>query len=268
MAGSDQVLLGINTNDSSDVALAIQYNGAVRASISPMGFMMLNALSATGAVVTSAFVSSGASDGFQQAATADATIAQWRFVKASATTARRIVQAGADDTKIIGISGQGANPGWSCPYRPIMGQIAIIRAGGTLALGDWVKSDADGRAVKATPGQDAEAAIVGYVVQAATIDVLAYIALHKRGGAGPSLGDASDGSRPPALNAIYQVVTTPGTADTEFSIAHELGRVPVAYLVVKKDRACDVYSGATAWTSTQIYLKCSVASAAVTVLVW
>ena len=269
IGGSNQVLLGLNSNDSSDRVLAVHYNGALTLNISPLGYVFNVALlSASGPLLTSSFLSCGATNGFQHSATADAAVNQWRFVKASTSTARRVVQAGADDTTIIGVAVQNASPGWSCPYRPILGQMVTIRAGGTLALGDWVKSDATGRAVKATPGQDPEAAIVGYVVGAATVDQIAYMVLAKRGGAGPSLGDATDGSRPPALDATYQVVTTPATADTEFGFFHGLGRVPVAFVVVKKDRACDVYVGPTAWTTTYIHLKCSVASAAITLLMW
>jgi hypothetical protein len=269
IGGSSQLLLGVNTNDSSDRALGVHYNGYLNLYISCLGYLYnVAGITANGAIATYSFLACAGYDGLQHATTADAAITQWRFVKASTATSRRIVQAGADDTTIIGVAVQNANPGWSCPYRPIRGQIASIRAGGTLAAGDWVKSDADGRAVKAMPGQDPEAAIVGYSVQAATENALTFIVLAKRGGAGPSLGDASDGARTPALDAIYQTATTPATADQEFSIAHGLGRVPVAYLVVRKDRACDVYTGATGWTATDIYLKCSVASAAVTLLIW
>jgi len=83
-----------------------------------------------------------------------------------------------------------------------------------------------------------------------------------------TLGDASDGSPVGKLDARYQVYTTNATPDTEDTIAHGLGRTPVGYVVVCKDKAGDVYKGTTAWDGTNIYLKCSIASVAVTILVF
>jgi len=89
---------------------------------------------------------------------------------------------------------------------------------------------------------------------------------HPGGSAG--LGDASDGSIAGLLNAIYQVYTSNVTPDTEDTIVHGLGRIPVGFLVVDKDKAGDIYDGGTAWTDTNIYLKCSVATVAAVILVW
>jgi len=82
------------------------------------------------------------------------------------------------------------------------------------------------------------------------------------------LGDASDGSIAGNLKAKYKAYTTNGIADTEDTVAHGLGRTPVGFLVVDKDKAGDVYDGGTAWTDTNIYLKCSVATVAIVILVW
>lgn len=65
------------------------------------------------------------------------------------------------------------------------------------------------------------------------------------------------------LNGQWANITAPGTPDTEFSVTHELGKVPSFYWV-NADRACSVYQlpdTGTAWTETTIFLKCSVASA-------
>lgn len=51
---------------------------------------------------------------------------------------------------------------------------------------------------------------------------------------------------------------TPGVANTEFSVAHGLNRVPVGFHVVTKNGACDVYQSTTAWTNKLIYLKATV----------
>lgn len=64
--------------------------------------------------------------------------------------------------------------------------------------------------------------------------------------------------------------TTPGGADTEFAVNHNLTRIPI-FFIYFLDKAGDLYSyygGMTAWTAATsagndgaIYLKCSVASA-------
>jgi hypothetical protein len=51
--------------------------------------------------------------------------------------------------------------------------------------------------------------------------------------------------------------TTPSSANTEFSITHTLGRVPIGFLVLSLSAAAQIYQSTTAWTSTTIYLKCS-----------
>jgi len=59
-----------------------------------------------------------------------------------------------------------------------------------------------------------------------------------------------------------------GTADTEFAVTHHLGRIPAGFLVTRIDKAGTVYDSATPWTNTTIYLKCSAASAVVTLRVF
>ena len=54
--------------------------------------------------------------------------------------------------------------------------------------------------------------------------------------------------------------TTNAVANTEDTINHNLGFVPVGWLVVTQDKAGSIYKGTTTWTTSQIFLKCSVAS--------
>jgi hypothetical protein len=54
--------------------------------------------------------------------------------------------------------------------------------------------------------------------------------------------------------------TTPGTPNTQFSIAHGLGYVPNGYDVKRLGGAGYIYDGATPWTKTTVYLECSGAS--------
>lgn len=63
-------------------------------------------------------------------------------------------------------------------------------------------------------------------------------------------------------------VSDTGTADTEFSVSHNLGRVPSGFVVTKTNKAGIVYDSGTAWTATAIYLKCSAANTAVTLQVF
>ena len=73
-------------------------------------------------------------------------------------------------------------------------------------------------------------------------------------------GDAVDGYRGENIAGEFKIFTTSGTPNAENTITHGLGAVPVGWLVVSKDKAGDLYAGTTTWTSTKLYLKCSVAS--------
>lgn len=69
------------------------------------------------------------------------------------------------------------------------------------------------------------------------------------------------------FQAKYIDVSDTGTADTEFTVTHNLGVVPTIY-VWNIDRAGIVYdSRRVDWTIEEIYLKCSVANAALKLLV-
>lgn len=84
-----------------------------------------------------------------------------------------------------------------------------------------------------------------------------------------SLGTGEHGTR--AGNLDVQVVEVPfGTvANTETHVPHGLDRVISGYWRVRADRACDVYDGNVGnWNNEKFTVKCSVASAVVTLLVW
>jgi hypothetical protein len=66
-------------------------------------------------------------------------------------------------------------------------------------------------------------------------------------------------------NIYGQWVTfTTSTADTEVTVPHTCGVVPVGYLVTKVNKGGVIYDSGTAWTSTNIYIKCSTANTIVT----
>jgi hypothetical protein len=54
--------------------------------------------------------------------------------------------------------------------------------------------------------------------------------------------------------------TTPGAANTEFAVNHGLGRIPLGFQVWSVNKAAHLYQSTTAWTTTQIFLKCDVAT--------
>ena len=69
------------------------------------------------------------------------------------------------------------------------------------------------------------------------------------------------------VNCAIKEVADTGLADSEFSVAHGLGRTPVGYFIIGRDCACSVYDGGSANTATTLYLRCSVANAALKVLI-
>ncbi len=71
-----------------------------------------------------------------------------------------------------------------------------------------------------------------------------------------------NGTTPENMWCVFATITTPTSADTSFTIAHTLGKVPIGFIPIKMDRACSLYtSPASAWTSSNICLKCNTASA-------
>lgn len=61
--------------------------------------------------------------------------------------------------------------------------------------------------------------------------------------------------------------TSPGSPNTEFAIAHQLGRVPNTIVGQDTNNGGLLYRGSTAWTSTMVYLKCTTATAAYKVII-
>lgn len=69
-----------------------------------------------------------------------------------------------------------------------------------------------------------------------------------------------DGTWPGTLAGGY-MITTPGVANTEFIVTHNLGRIPVGYDIRSIDAAALVYdSNKNLWTKTTMRLKCNTAT--------
>ena len=84
-----------------------------------------------------------------------------------------------------------------------------------------------------------------------------------------SLGNLEPQFRDIFLGAIdkrrYIDVITEDVGVT-FEVAHGLGRVPLGFLVINKDQACDIYDGGN-WTAEHIYLVSTKATANVRLLI-
>jgi len=75
-----------------------------------------------------------------------------------------------------------------------------------------------------------------------------------------------DGTWPGTLAGGY-MITTPG-ANVEFTVTHNLGRIPVGYDIKSRDKACSVYdSRKNLWTTTQMFLKCDVTTVQIVLFV-
>jgi hypothetical protein len=61
--------------------------------------------------------------------------------------------------------------------------------------------------------------------------------------------------------------TSPAGPNTEFAVSHNLGRIPIGFMVASTNKAGHLYKSTTAWTATNIYLKADVASLAYTIVI-
>jgi hypothetical protein len=79
-----------------------------------------------------------------------------------------------------------------------------------------------------------------------------------------SFGNVTNTNTEQNINGVWVTGTSPSTANMAFTVTHVLGRVPVGFDVKRINAAGIIYDSGTAWTSTEIFLKCSVASATFT----
>lgn len=73
------------------------------------------------------------------------------------------------------------------------------------------------------------------------------------------------------FNGQIKSHTSNAVANTEDTISHTLGRIPSGYLVLYQDKAGTLFQGpstGTAWTASNLYLKCNVASVAFSLLIF
>ena len=76
-------------------------------------------------------------------------------------------------------------------------------------------------------------------------------------------GDGADDNKGENIDGQWILFTTSGTPDAENTIAHGLGATPIGYIICGQDKAGSLYNledTGTAWTASNIFLKCDVAT--------
>lgn len=73
---------------------------------------------------------------------------------------------------------------------------------------------------------------------------------------------------PDNFDGALLTFTTNAVADTEDTTAHGLRKVPSYFIPLSSDKGGVLYKSGTAWTATNIYTKCTVATQAVTIFVF
>ena len=83
-----------------------------------------------------------------------------------------------------------------------------------------------------------------------------------------SFGSTTGNSDPEQNLEIWKASgTTPGVANTDFTINHSLGRVPITIVGQDTTNGGLLYRGSLAWTKSTITLRCTTATAAYNVIV-
>jgi hypothetical protein len=73
-------------------------------------------------------------------------------------------------------------------------------------------------------------------------------------------------SFPDNIDCAFASYTSNAVADTEDTVSHTLGKIPTYFFVGDIDKGGVVYRSGTAFTSSNVFLKCSVATCAVKLL--
>ena len=81
-------------------------------------------------------------------------------------------------------------------------------------------------------------------------------------------GGVTTGRRSLNIDAVWVAYVSNAVANTEDTVAHNLGRIPLGIFVGMPDKNAVIYSGPTAWTSTNIFLRASAATVTVGLLVF
>lgn len=89
------------------------------------------------------------------------------------------------------------------------------------------------------------------------------------------LGTTTSNSDPGNNLAVYKATgTTPGIANTAFTVSHTLTHVPLGFSVLRTNAAAHIFDSGTAWTAATnstlgtISLKCDGTTVAFTLIIW
>ena len=81
-------------------------------------------------------------------------------------------------------------------------------------------------------------------------------------------GTITSGLRCLNIDAVWVRYVSNAVANTEDTVAHNLGRVPSAIWISVPDVNATIYTGPTAWTSTNIFLRASAVTVTADILVF
>jgi hypothetical protein len=68
------------------------------------------------------------------------------------------------------------------------------------------------------------------------------------------------------MNEWKAVGTAPGVADTDFTVNHQLGHIPITIYGQHTNNGGLIYKGSGAWTPTSVSLRCTKASSVYTLV--
>ena len=69
------------------------------------------------------------------------------------------------------------------------------------------------------------------------------------------------------IDGVWLVVADTGNANTEFSVIHNLNRIPVGFDVKRINASANIFDSGTSPTKTKMFFKCNVAHVAVTLFI-
>jgi len=69
------------------------------------------------------------------------------------------------------------------------------------------------------------------------------------------------------IDGVWITVTTPAVGDTDFTVTHNLGRLPVGYWLMQSDLPSLIYDGSVAATITQLTLRNATDSATIVLFI-
>ena len=81
-------------------------------------------------------------------------------------------------------------------------------------------------------------------------------------------GGVTGGRKAYNFDAVWVAYVSNGTANTEDTVAHNLGRIPVGFFTGMPDKAAVVYDSGTTWTTSNLFLKADAVTVTVNLLVF